>query len=484
MNYNQIKNLFWYLIPFGFKNFLPLLALPVFTRYISVEEFGLYALIIFYGSFGAALANLGLSSVFERNFFQINPIERKQLLLNILCFVILCFLLIGFLTFLFNSFISQVLFQSTVGENFLVTGLLFQTFKSLNLYFFTYLKNYENAQEFTYLSILESSLSIGLAMGLVIYFSMGLYGFILGQAIGVLITFTMTFFFIFYPFKYKLDIQLLKDQLNLSLPLTPRIFFGVINSQFDRYMLSLLSSVGGVGLYDIGQKIANTSFAFMTTVQNVFAPQVFKRLFSKDDAIQKSVGAFLTPYFYLCIMFCLTLALFSYEVIYILTPKEFHKSAPVVSIFCLLYGFYFFAKQPQLLFAKKTGLISTISFVSISLNIVLNVFFIKFYGIYGAAFATLLAGLISTAISFYFGQKYTPIQYEKSLFVILLYFIVAVLAHLLFDYLDFSNQFMIMFKVFSVLFYLILGRVLSIISILKLKTFLKNLLQSRDRKKI
>lgn len=475
MSYNQIKNLFWYFIPFCFKNLLPLIALPVFTSYISSEEFGLYALAVFYGTFGAGLANLGLSSVFERNFFEKTPIERKKLLWNILWFVMLCFSMIGFLTIQFNFSISQFIFQSSVLAKFLFLGLFFQTFKSLNIYFFTYLKNYENAQKFTYLSILESSLSIGIAMGLVVYFSMGLYGFILGQAIGVLITFIITFLFVFFPFKYKFDIQLLKDQLSLSLPLTPRIFFGLINSQFDRYMLGILSSMGGVGLYDIGQKIANTSFSFMTSVQNVFAPQVYKRLFSKDIVVQKSVGAFLTPFFYLCILFCLTLSLFSFEIIYILTPEEFHKAAPIVSILSLLYGFYFFAKQPQLLIAKKTGLISILSFVSIFSNIVLNVFFIKYYGVIGAAFATLLAGSISTAISFYFGQKYTPIQYEKSLFLILLYFIAVVFAHLLFDYLGFQYPLRFLFKVLSMIFYLILGHQSGIISIAKVKMLVKSL---------
>ena len=474
-SYNHFKNFLWYLIPFGFKNFLPLIALPVFTRHISVEEFGLYALAVFYGTFGAGIANLGLSSVFERNFFEKTPLERKKLLWNILCFVFLLFLVISFLTVRFNSFISIAIFQSSMLTNFLFVALFFQTFKSLNLYFFIYLKNYENAQKYTYLSILESILSIGIAMGLVVYFSMGLYGFLIGQAIGVFITFILAFFSVFFPFKHKLDIQLLKDQLNLSLPLTPRIFFGVINSQFDRYMLGILSSMGGVGLFDIGQKIANTSFTFMTTVQNVFAPQVYKRLFSKDLVVQRSVGTFLTPFFYLCILYCLTLALFSYEIIYILTPEEFHKAAPVVSILCLLYGFYFFGKQPQLLFAKKTGLISAISLISVFLNIGLNFLFIKYFGVVGAAFATLLAGSISTAISFYFGQKYTPIQYEKSLFIILLYFVTVVLAHLLFDYLGFDNLFLILFKIFSLLFYLILGRLLRIISISKIKVLLKSI---------
>ena len=120
---NHFKNFLWYLIPFGFKNFLPLIALPVFTRYISVEEYGLYALAVFYGTFGAGVANLGLSSVFERNFFEKTPIERKELLWNILCFVVLLFLIISLLTVQFNSFISIAIFQLEICHHILIINI-------------------------------------------------------------------------------------------------------------------------------------------------------------------------------------------------------------------------------------------------------------------------------------------------------------------------------------------------------------------------
>ena len=70
--------------------------------------------------------------------------------------------------------------------------------------------------------------------------------------------------------------------LIISLPLTPRFFFGVINTQFDRYMLGILGSVGGVGLFEIGQKIGNIIFSFITALQNYFSPKVYQMFFSKE----------------------------------------------------------------------------------------------------------------------------------------------------------------------------------------------------------
>ena len=454
---NQTRNFAWYLFLFGFKSLLPLLVLPIFTNYISVKDFGLYALSIFYGVFGAGIINLGLSSVFERNFFEFYPNKRKEVMFSILVFVLLNYIILSFLTFYFSEKISNTIFQQIELKDLLSISLTFQTFKSFNQYFLTYLKNYENAKNYSYLSILESVLSNGIALILVVYASMGVYGFILGQSVGVLVVFSITFVYLFFPFYNRFDVASLKSQLSLSLPLTPRIFFGVINTQFDRYMLGLLGTIGGVGIYDIGQKLANTTFTFMTAVQNVFSPQVYKRFFSDDLNMRKSIGVYLTPFFYLSVFICMVVGVFSHEILFLLTPVEFHEAAPIVSILCLLYGFYFFGKQPQLLFAKKTALISLLSLIAVGLNIGLNMPLIHYYGTTGAACATTIAGVISTAISFYYGQKYAPIKYEKKVYFILLYFVFSILTTLYMMNIDIDYKLLLFFKLVVLIIYLIIG---------------------------
>ena len=468
-SYNQFKNFLWYLIPFGFKNFLPLIALPVFTRYISVEEFGLYALAIFYGSVIAGIVNLGLSGVFERSFFELDSIMRKNLLWTILLFILLLYSFFFILTVQIAGFIASTIFQVEAIGDLLILALSFQVFKSLNLYYLSYFKNYENAKKYTYVAIIESGLSIGLALHLVMNYGMGITGFLLGQLIGVGLCFFFLFIYLFFPFTRVFEWSLLKKQLELSLPLTPRIFFGVINTQFDRYMLGLLSAMGGVGIFDISQKIANTSFVFMTTIQNTFSPTVYKKLFSKDKSEFNSVGKYLTPFFYLCILFSIIVGLFSYEILLVLTTESFHSGAPIISLLTILYGFYFFGKQPQLMFAKKTGLISFLSFFSILSNIALNIPLIYYYGIYGAAIATTISGIMSSLIGYYFAQKYAPILWEKRVFIILGYFTTTIVLVIILDYLQIEYLLLLLIKISFFIIYLILGNRYGYITIKKVK---------------
>lgn len=453
----SIKNFLWYGLNYLFKYLLPIITLPIFTSFLSVEDFGKYALSVMYGTFGSGIINLGLLTVFERNFFELSPPNRKNLLFTTLVFTQLNFSLILSLTFIFSDFISGSVFKQNQLSEILPLALAFQTFKTFNQYFFVYFKNNENAKKYTYVSILESLFSIGLALAFVAFASMGIYGFILGQFLGVFIVFIFVFITIFYPYKNKFKFHLLRNQLAISLPLTPRIFFGVINTQFDRYMLGLLGAIGSVGLYDIGQKIAYTTFSFMSTIQNVYSPQVYKHFFSKRHDIKMSLGSYLTPFFYLSILACLSVGAFSYELLYLFTKVEFHSAAPVISILCILYGFYFFGKQPQLLYAKKTGLISIMTLLSILLNICFNIPLINHFGLLGAACGTTIAGILTTGISFYYGQKYVPINYEKIVFVILCYFTLSIFLIIYLTIINYNYKLLLIVKILTLMIYLYIG---------------------------
>lgn len=105
--------------------------------------------------------------------------------------------------------------------------------------------------------------------------------------------------------------------------------------------------------------------------------------------------------------------MFAEEIIYILTPEPYHNASGIVSVLSLMYVVYFFGKQPQLVYAKKTGLISVLTLISIVINIVISIPMIKFWGSNGAAFASLVAAILSGIVLMIVSQKYFTIRWEK-----------------------------------------------------------------------
>jgi O-antigen/teichoic acid export membrane protein len=462
----QIKNTFIYLLPVIVGNLLPLLTLPIFTRILTKEDYGALALAQVYGIFMNGIANFGLILGYERNFFE-HKDEKKtaELLYSTLLFVIVTFLICLIFTYLFKFHLSKWIIGSSNQADLLFWAFCSTGTMNLKIYYLTYFKNMENAKPFVWYTIDESVLGVVLSLFLVVYMRVGVVGLVWGQLLASLVIFSILAFRFLKILPISFNFQILKSSLMLSYPLTPNILFKVIGTQFDKYMIGLLASIGGVGIYSIGQKIALIVFTYMTAIENVFLPQVYKRMFDLGDKGGDSLGRYLTPFAYMSILIALLISLFSEEIITILTPKSFHGAIEIVIILSMLYGSYFFGKQPQLLFAKKTYILSVLTLTRIVLNVAINIPFIIKWGVIGAAYGMLTAGLISGSIAFVISQKYYEIkwEYKKILSIFIIFFISSVII-LLFRFFMLDYSIRLIAKVIFLGSYLYLGTKIKVIT--------------------
>jgi len=391
------------------------------------------------------------------------------------------FLLLAGLTYLFRGTLSKLIIGSVEHGNILFWAFCAQFFVGVNYYYFTYFKNSEIAKSFTVYTITSSLINLIISLFLVAYLRIGVIGLIYAQ----LCSGIMIFGILSYKFTTILRPSLSKaifiESLKISYPLTPRIFLGVIGTQFDKYMIGLLASVGGVGVYSIGQKVSYVIFAFMTAIQNVFSPQVYQRMFDLREKGGAAIGKYLTPFVYVSISVALLVALFSEEVISILTPPSYHGAIDIVTVLSMYYGFLFFGKLSgnQLIFMKKTHITSFLTMVSIGIGIGLNIPFILKWGAIGAAWATLLAGLVSGAISFTVAQRYYEIkwEYKRILAIFAIFFVSSVLIVVLRDA-SITYHTRLAVKLASMLFYVYIGvkiRIISTENFLLIKSVIRGL---------
>jgi O-antigen/teichoic acid export membrane protein len=457
---NVFKNSFFYISPIIVSSLVPIVTLPFFTREFTTTEFGILTLSQVYAIFMNGISNFGLITGFERHFFETrDELKKIKLLYSIVLFVIVCSILFLLFTFAIENFVLINIFKVYGYKNILTLAFVANAISSLKLYFLSYFKNSNNAKSFALYSIDETLFSSIFSLIFVFYFKYNIYGFILGQLISAILVFAFLIIRFSRINPICFDLGSLKSALKISLPLTPKVFLGILNNQLDKYFISILSTVGGVGIYNIAQKIANSAFTFMTAIQNIFSPRVYRLMFEMESIkAGKYIGLYLTPFYYLSVFFALLVSLFSEELIYILYPTNYYSAIDITSVFTILYVSYFFSKHPQIIYSKKTWLSSFLFVISLILNFVIGIPFTKLWGPIGAAWGSVFSGITWGAIYFYVSQKCFYIEWEKKKLIIISFvFIFSTISLLLSRTYQIDYIYKLMLKIFFLLTFLYIG---------------------------
>ena len=77
-NDRQIRNGLIYLLPPVLSAAIPIITIPLLTSVLSPKDFGAYALAQAYGLFIMGLVNMGLTTAYERNFFEYRDSKKKR----------------------------------------------------------------------------------------------------------------------------------------------------------------------------------------------------------------------------------------------------------------------------------------------------------------------------------------------------------------------------------------------------------------------
>jgi O-antigen/teichoic acid export membrane protein len=232
---------------------------------------------------------------------------------------------------------------------------------------------------------------------------------------------------------FHLDLAGLKKSLKNSLFLLPKIFLGTVSSEADKLILGKMNNSGGVGFYNIAQKFSYPIYMFMVALQNKWSPQVYKYMYEGKENSGQVIGKYLTPYLYFSIAVSMFVVSFSEEACKILLPSSYTIVPELICIFAMINSLRFFSMQPQLMFAKKTGLISIFTLSSIALSLIIVYPMVVYFGVRGAAWGFLIGVFINAIIFFQISQYHYRVYWELSKILIIygIFFLSAISTILL-----------------------------------------------------
>lgn len=399
-----------YMAPTIVQALLPVVTLPIFTKVLSKAEYGLWGIATAFGALVSGLAGLGLQVGFERSYFAAaDDSARGRLLFSVLVFALTAQVVALVVVCTIGPTIAVRLMHSRERWPLLALGFSAAAIGALKMFFLVTLRNEGKARQYVTFSVDELFLSAGISLAAVLWLKLGVTGLLVGPIVaGALVSFALVASFA-GRMTFGFDRALLRDTLDVSLPLAPRAIIGAVGSQLDRLVLGAIGSLANVGLYTIGQRMAQLVFAFATALQNVYQPRVYQLFFS--NAPPREIGQYLMPFAYASAGVAFAAIVFAQEILYLTADAKFASAAVILTILAVHYGLSFFGKQPQLTFARRTGLISWLSVLSILLNGPAVYLGARLGGATGAALGVLVAGVITGGIGLAIGTRFAPIAY-------------------------------------------------------------------------
>jgi O-antigen/teichoic acid export membrane protein len=397
----------------GLKKFIGLLLLPIYTRALTPEDFGvldtlgsgLFFLIVFF--------NAGLDSAVSFFFFKPDNDEEKGKILYTVFILRLLVVIPSLILSFFSWPLSKIIFGSEdYGFAIMINCLLIPITMLMSEQEMIY-RLKRNPWGYNFITIVKSLVNIGCGVLLVVNYKMGVSG-------AQLATFTSTMLVVIISwitytrrqYTYKFSKEWAQKMLKFGFPL---IWAGLsvwIYQLSDRFFLLHYKDALQVGYYSIGSTFSQPIGLINLGVQMSFGA-LFYQTYQAEESPEKSQSkAFMRNalYLYLSIvsLAVVFLSSMSFQIVGFITTPDY---LPGIIAIPVLMVSMMFAQMVEIVpqgisIAEKTWYYTWVTFAAGLINLLLNFIFIPKFGVAGAAFTTLMSTFSYFTLADFLSKKY------------------------------------------------------------------------------
>lgn len=396
--------------------FISIILLPLFTRYLSADDYGYIDLIQTYINLFIPTFLLCFDTAIFRFLIdkRKNLQSEKQIISNSFIFVNFQMIFVIIIALLLNMFFNIKYFYFTLIDLLvlMISNMLFQTCRGIG-----------NNKEYSIATIIIAIFNLVINICTIVFFHMGaetiLISSIIGNIFAIVYMIFKIEFFKKFNFKYS-DKLIIKEMLKYSIPMIPNTLSWWVINVSDRTILSLFLSTAANGIYTISCKLSN----IINSIFSVFIMswQETASLHINDDNknefFSKNINETLI-FFSSLVIACITCIPLFFNIIIGIEYINSYNYIPILLISCIfsilaamIGGIYVARKESRKI--AKTSLISAL------INIIINIAFIKYIGIYAACISTFLSYFFMMLYRLYDIRKYIKLKFDIRKIIILL----------------------------------------------------------------
>ena len=388
------------------------LLLPIYTRVLSPREYGALGLLLVFEAVLKIISRWGLDAAFLRFYFEHPAEERKTLAGTIAGFFAVANGVLTAALLILAGPINRALFDSVEfiwPYRLLIVNIFLSTFLVLP---FTMLRIQERAPLFATINFSLSFGTILLRLLLVVVLRFGIFGILLADVIMTTVLLLGLYRTMRTMIASTFSRAHLHRLLGYGFPFVPNGVLTHVMGMGDRFILGLYMPLREVGVYLIAGSVAALIKYFPIAFDVAWTPFAFDSMQRTDAPL---LFARMATYAFVVLAGSLVaLSGLGPPLMDLILPGAYREVGPLVPILALALAVQTVRSLPgtSLNVSKKTSVYPTVTAAGAVISLGAYFALIPRFGLYGAAFGSLVSQVFTTALMVVLAQRAYRIPYE------------------------------------------------------------------------
>lgn len=380
----------WFTVCNIFQKAVQFLVVPIYTRTMSVEQYGQYSVYLSWHEIISIFATLNMWNYLINNVMAKYPKTKEKVLSAIQGLsttITIAFFIIYMLV--------KMPWQRATGLSPMIMAILFVELLVYPSYgYYIGQKRYEyEYKPIVVLTVAQTILVPIISVPLILFAAEKGIAAIVGRSLTLAIIYLIPAFLIWKKGKVFFHKEYWKYALNYNLPLIPHFLSMVVLQQSDRIMIEQICGEEQAGIYALAYQAASVVQVVNSAVVVSYIPYTYQKIQIKEFKDIAKYGYMLLG---LLIGLNLALIMVAPEAIMILGTEEYQRAIyiipPVAISSVFIFMFNMFANFEY--YFEETRFVPLASAGAGICNIVLNAIFIPQYGMYAAGYTTLFCYIL------------------------------------------------------------------------------------------
>lgn len=391
------------------------LLIPVYTRVLTPEDYGVLALIGLATTIIGMVYQMGFNGAMIRYYNEYQESQRRVFLGSTFLFQMAATALASLAIVLLSGPICRALFGDASLARYLVVSMAGVWLSLIGNVPSACFLIREQKWAVLALSVFGALAGAAFPLYFVVWLRMGVWGAFLGTLAGTALASAVNLWLTAREIDWKFDWAPVRRALAFGLPLIPHLLSHWAINYFDRLLIQRFASTSEVGLYSLGYNFGLIMSLITGSINTAWAPFFYNINKEKGEERAKAEVARLSTYWLMLVGFAAAaLAALGPELLRFMAAPAFWGASKVVPVIVLSYfvhGMYFMAVNP-IFYKERTGVLPWLSGAAAAVNIGLNFLLVPGYGMMGAAWSAVAGFAVLFAMVIIYSRRIYRVPYE------------------------------------------------------------------------